>query len=220
MKIPRLEAKRRSQREYHRFHPWGLSNGGLFIPHSYADMTPESLSSWDDVGFIQNKRRVIVWWQHPRNVYSDALWDAVHDVVGEGPIDNWLTEGGTKNYKRIGRSRKKLISTTLREPSAAKRAHYDLLRSTFERMSSEGIEHTVSVSWKQKRLWWATGVNIIAPMEVRNELDLAGLASLAKRLIKGQTDLKSEFPDYRYTRQDWLQEREMHSAKSSPALDH
>ncbi len=220
MKIPRLEAMRRSQREYHRSHPWGLSEGGLYIPHSYADMTPDSLSRWDDVGFIHNKRRVIVWWQHPRFVYSDAVWDAVHDAVGEGPIDNWLTEGGTKNYKLVGLSRKKLISTTLREPSPAKQAHYALLRSSFERLSDEGVEHSVTVSWKTKRLWWAMGVNIVAPLEVRNEKDLAELASLAKRLIKGQTDLKSEFPDYRYTRQDWLREREMQSAKSSPALDH
>ncbi len=220
MKIPHLEAMRRSQREYHRSHPWRLSEGGLYIPHSYADMTPESLSSWDDVGFILNRRRVIVWWQHPRNVYSEALWDAVYKAVGDGPIDNWLTEGGTKNYKRVGRSRKKLVSTTLREPSPAKQAHYALLRSTFERLSDEGVEHSVTVSWKPKRLWWAMGVNIVAPLEVRNEKDLAELASLAKRLIKGQTDLKSEFPDYRYTRQDWRREREMQSAKSSPALDH
>ncbi|CAM8664629.1 hypothetical protein MCEMSEM18_01307 [Comamonadaceae bacterium] len=215
MKIPRFEAMSRSQREYHRSHSWGLSDGGLYIPHSYADMTADSLSRWDDVGFILNKRRVIVWWQHPRFVYSGALWDVVHDVVGEGPIDNWLTDGGTKNYKRLGRSRKKWISTTLREPSPAKQAHYALLRSTFERVSDEGIEHSVTVSWKPKRLWWAMGVNIVAPLEVRNEKDLAGLASLAKRLIKGQTDLKSEFPDYSYTRQDWLRERDVQSEEST-----
>lgn len=219
MKIPRLEAMRHSQREFHRSHPWGLSSGGLFIPYSYVDMTPESLSTWDDVGFILNRRRVIVWWQHPRHVYSEALWDEVHKVVGDGPSDNWLTEGGTKNYKRVGRSRKKLVSTTLREPSPAKQAHYALLKSTFERLSDEGIHHSVSVSWKPKRLWWAMGVNIVAPLEVRNETDLAELASLAKRLIKGQTDLKTEFPDYSYAREDWLRERETQSAKASPALD-
>jgi hypothetical protein len=49
-------------REYHRTHPWRLSHGGLFIPHSYENMTPDSLSYWDDVGFILNGRRFIVWW--------------------------------------------------------------------------------------------------------------------------------------------------------------
>nr|CBA28252.1 hypothetical protein Csp_A06340 [Curvibacter putative symbiont of Hydra magnipapillata] len=189
MRIPSLEAMRRLQREYQRSHPRRLSAGGLYFPHSYADMTPESLSSWDDVGLIWNKRRVIVWWQHPRHVYYEALWDEVYKVVGDGPSDSWLTEGGTKNYKRVGRSRKKLVSTTLREPSPDKRAYYDLLKTTFESISSVGIEHTVPVNWKPRRLRWAMGVNIIAPLEVRNETDLAELASLAKRLIKGQTDL-------------------------------
>lgn len=215
MKIPLLEAMRRSQREYHRSHPWKLSAGGLYVPYSYVDMTPESLSKWDDVGFILNKRRVMVWWQHPRYVYAGAIWNAVHEIVGKGPTDNSLTEVGTKNYKRIGRSKRKLVSTTLWEPSPAKRSHYDLLNATFERLSNEGIEHNVSVSWKPKRLWWAMGVNIIAPLEVRNEKDLTELASLARRLIKGQTDLRSEFPDYSYTREDWLRERDLHSGKTT-----
>nr|WP_315464920.1 hypothetical protein [uncultured Rhodoferax sp.] len=211
MKIPRLEAMRRSQLEYHRNHPWRLSEGGLFIPHTYKEKTADSLTSWDDVGFIMNGRRIIVWFVHPRYVYREAIWDKVWEFVGDGPTDNWLTEGSIKNHKRLGRSRKKLVSTTLREPSPAKREHYDLLRSTFERLSSEGIEHSVSVSWKPKRLWWAMGVNIVAPMEVRNEKDLAEVASLAMRLIKGRTNMKSEFPGYCYTRQDWLLERALPS---------
>lgn len=189
MKIPRLEAMRRTQREDHHAHPWRMSEGGLFTPHSYGDMAPDSLSTSDDVGFILNRRRVIVWWPHPRKVYAEALWDEV--------------------YKRVGRSGKKLVSTTLRVPSPAKRACYDLLKAMFERLSTEGIEHSVPVSWKAKRLWWAMGVNIVAPMEVRNEKDLAEVASLAKRLIKGQSNLKSEFPEYCYTRQDWLRERDL-----------
>ncbi|ARV18621.1 hypothetical protein AEP_01677 [Curvibacter sp. AEP1-3] len=55
------------------------------------------------------------------------------------------------------------------------------------------------------------GVNIVAPMEVRNGKDLVAVASLAKRLIKGQSNLKSEFPGYCYTREDWLRECELHS---------
>ena len=101
MKIARLERLRQLQREYHQSHPWRLSQGGLYIPHSYADMKPDSLSFWDDVGFILNGRRVIVWWQHPRYVYSDAIEEKAWHEAGPSPRDNWLTEGGTKNYKRV-----------------------------------------------------------------------------------------------------------------------
>lgn len=75
MKVPRLEAMRRTQAEHHRSHPWQLSQGGLFIPHNYEEKTADSLTGWDDVGFILNGRRVIVWFQHPRYVYGEAVWD-------------------------------------------------------------------------------------------------------------------------------------------------
>jgi len=203
----RLERLRRLQRQYHQFHPWRLSQGGLYIPHSYADMRPDSLSWWDDVGFILNGRRVIVWWRHPRHVYADALDEQSWLEAGDGPQDNWLAEGATKNYRRVGRSRKKLVSYTIREPSAEQRQHYDLLRDILKRLTDEGIDLDVSISWKWERLTWAMGVSLVAPLDVRNEGELASVANLARRLILGQTTLKSEFPGYNYGRTDWLREQ-------------
>lgn len=207
MKIPRLDRLAELQRQYHRNHPWRLSQGGLFIPHAYWDIRPDSLSKWDDVGFILNGRRIIIWWQHPRCVYSQALEELAWQEVGRGPRDNWLTEGGTKNFKRVGRSRKKLVSTTLREPSAAQQAHYDLLHATTARLSAEGIDMDVSASCKGKRLNWAMGYSLVAPLEVRNERELSAVADLARRLILGQTTLEAVFPGCRYGRADWLREQ-------------
>ena len=207
MKIARLEYLAQLQRQYHRSHPWRLSQGGLYIPHSYTDMTPDSPSRWDDVGFILNGRRIIVWWQHPRHVYSDALENRAWQEVGDGPRDNWLSDGATKNYKRVGRSRKKVISYTSREPSAEQRQFYDLLNQTIARLSSDGIDCDVSVSCRQERLKWAMGVSLVAPLEVRNESELASLANLSKRLILGQTTLKAEFGGYCYSRADWVREQ-------------
>ena len=204
MKIARLERLRKLQREYHQSHPWRLSQGGLYIPHSYLDMKPDSLSCWDDVGFILNGRRVIVWWQHPRYVYSDSIEEKAWQEAGPGPHDDWLIEGGTKNYKRVGRSRKKLVSITARKPSPEQRQYHDSLRDISARLSAEGIDLDVPTSWKWERLRWAMGVSLVAPMEVRNEGDLTLLASLARRLVLGQTTLEAEFPGYRYDRTDWL----------------
>lgn len=209
MKIARLERLARLQRQYHQSNPWRLSQGGLYIPHSYSNMTPDSLSYWDDVGFILNGRRIIVWWQHPRHVYANVLEEKAWKEVGDGPRDNWLFEGGTKNYKRVGRSRKKLVSYTSREPSAEQRQHYDLLNETIARLSSEGIDLNVSASWKWERLTWAMGVSLVAPLEVRNESELASVANLARRLVLGQTTLDTEFPGYRYGRTEWLREQKV-----------
>lgn len=208
MKNTRLELLGRLQRQYHQHHPWRLSHGGLYVPHSYANMTPESLSWWDDVGFILNGRRIIVWWQHPRHVYANAIEDQAWQEAGVGPQDNWLTEGGTKNYRKVGRSRKKLVSYTSRQPSAEQRQHYDLLRDIENRLRSNGIDFDVPISWKWERLTWAMGVSLVAPLEVHSEGELASVAILARNLILGKTTLKAEFPGYRFGRADWLLEQE------------
>ena len=134
MKIPRLDRLAQLQRRYHRSHQWRLSQCGLFILHSYSNMTPASLSHWDDVGFILNGRRIMVWWQHPRHVSANALEEMAWQEVGNGPDDNWLFEGGTRNYKRVGTSRKKLVSYTSRTPSLEERQHYDCV---FQRLCVE-----------------------------------------------------------------------------------
>ena len=220
MKIARLDRLPRLQRQYHRNNPWRLSAGGLYVPHAYWDKTPESLSYWDDVGFILNGRRVIVWWQHPRHVYANALEEKAWDEVGPGPRDNWLLEGASKNYKRVGRSRKKLVSYTSREPSAEQRQHYDLLNATNARLSSEGIELDVPVSWKWERLKWAMGVSLVAPVEVRNELELASVANLARSLILGQTTMTAEFLGYQYGRKEWLSEQGQRDANRAAHISH
>ena len=207
LKIQRLERLAQSQRDYHRTHPWRLSHGGLYVPHSYADKKPESLSFWDTVGFILNGRRFIVWWQHPRHAYATAIEVEALKAVGPSPRDNWLFEGGTKNCKRVGRSRKRQVGYTCREPSTDQSHYYEQLRQTIARLSTDGIDHDVAVSWKQQRLKWAMGVSLVAPLEVRNECDLAGVANLARSLILGRTTLAAEFPGYRYGAAEWLREQ-------------
>ncbi len=163
-----------------------------------------SLTWWDDVGFILNGRRVIVWWQHPRHVYRCAIDDQSWLEAGPGPQDDWLFDGATTNYKKVGKSRKKVVSYTSRQPSAEQNAHYEHLRLIGERLTAEGIDLDVNLSWHREPLNWATGVSLIAPLEVRNEAELAQVAALARRLLLGQTTLEMEFPEYRYNRVNWL----------------
>ena len=207
MKNTRFELFGRMQRQYHRNHPWRLSQGGLYIPHSYAETKPDSLSWWDDVGFILNGRRVIVWWRHPRHVYSDAIEDQSWQEAGDSPHDDWLFEGCTTNYRKVGKSRKKIVSYTSRQPSEDQQRYYDKLRDIRARMAADGIEFDVSPSWKRERLNWSTGISLVVPVEVRNEWELALVAKLARRLILGQTTLEAEFPGYQYSRADWLREQ-------------
>jgi len=201
MKNPHYEFLGRRMREYHRHHPWRLSDSGLYIPHAYWNMGPESLSDWDDVGFILNGRRVIVWWQHPRAIYSDAI----SSLAG----DSWPLAAACENYKMIGKSkkRKKLSSYTSRAPSEAQQKHYANLRQIEERLTADGIDLEVRPSWTWERLSWAMGVSLVAPLEVRNEQEVAEVARLARKLILRETTLAQEFPDFVYDRASWLRDQ-------------
>lgn len=208
MKNRKQELLRRMQRQYHQNHPWGLQRGGLYIPHSYGEKLPDALSWWDDVGFILNKRRVIVWWQHPRCVYSDAIDEQSWLEVGDdAPQDNWLVDDLQKNYRKVGASRKRIVSYTCKEPSTEQKLYYERLNDIRKRISAEGIDLEVYPSWQQENLTWAVGMSLVSPVEIRNENELTALASLARRLMLGQTTLESEFPAYRYGRAEWLKEQ-------------
>jgi hypothetical protein len=207
MKNAKFERFGQLQRQYHRSRRWHLSKGGLYIPHDYAEIQSDSLSWWDDVGFILRDRRVIVWWQHPRHVYAERINDQAWEEAGEPPKSDGLFSGNTANYRKIGKSRKKIISYTCRKPSEERREYYDKLRNIEKRLQATGIESEVALSWKRERLNWATGVSLVAPLEVRNEAVLAWVAALARRLVLGQTTLEAEFPAYRYGRSDWLHEQ-------------
>jgi hypothetical protein len=84
--------------------------------------------------------------------------------------------------------------------------YYERLREHEEKLSLEGIECEVHASLRRERLDWATGVSLIAPLEVRNETELALVADLARRLLLGRTRLEEEFPNYRYGKSDWIAE--------------
>lgn len=218
MKNRKQEHFGRLQRQYHRNNPWCLNGDGLYVPHAYDDRQPNDLSWWDDVGFILNNRRVIVWWQHPRYVYSSAIDEQSWIEAGSGPQDDWLVDGATKNYKEVGASRKNIVSYSTRQPSEEQKAHYAHLRDIRQQLTTEGIDLNVQLSWKTERLNWAMGISLIAPLEVRNEAELATVALLARRLLLRQTTLESEFPGYYYGRADWLKESKAYQSDKSHAV--
>lgn len=212
MKDAQFERLGRLQRQYHRRHQWPLSPAGLYIPHSYANIPADSLSWWADVGFLLNKRRVIVWWRHPRDVYSGMVEDQAWKEAGGEMDDHWPLEGATPNYRRLGKSRKKIVGYTSHAPTADQQRHYDRLRAIRERLRREGVEGEVAPSWTWERLSWATGIDLVVPLEVRTEEELADVARLARRLLLGQTTLAGEFPGYRYGRADWRREQDIGKA--------
>lgn len=206
MKNLKQERHRRLMRQYHRSHPWRL-DGGLLIPHAYP--TPRALSWWDDVGFILNGRRIMVWWVHPRMRCADAISDLAWREAGEPPDaggDIFSRHTCKKIWKQVGRSRKKVVAYQTAPTPEARREYYDKLHAIEKRLESEGIDWEVQPSMSVKSYSWCFGVDLCVPLEVRDKKELLALASFAKRLLKGETTLGDAFPGYCYGRNDWLSE--------------
>lgn len=218
MKNAKFELFGHMQRQFHRDHPWGqqlgvwrLSPGGLLIRYWFRPeiMADDYLSEHEFVGFILNRRRVFVSWKHPRQFYSDAIQDQSLKVAGDAPEDDWLHDGRAAVYKRVGKSRKKIVP---HYPLASPRdrfgcRYFHKLKDIEKRLWAKGIELDVSPSWKRERRKHGDEITLVAPMEVRNETELALVAKLARRLILGETTLEAEFPGYRYGKADWLSEQ-------------
>ena len=197
----------RYMRQYHRHHQWRLGNG-LFIPHAYP--TPvEKLSWWDDVGFILNGRRIMVWWVHPRMKYADAIEELAWKEAGDPPLHGvgiFDFGQGKKQWKTVGRSRKKVISYQAPPMTDTQQDYYAKLNSIKARINLEGIDLVVHPSMSVEALSWCRSVSLCIPIEVRDKDELSTLTKLVRQLLKGETTLVDEFLGCQYGREDWLQE--------------
>lgn len=214
MKNQRLERLRRKMREYHRHHPWRL-DGGLFIPHEYPESKANKLSWWDDVGFILSGRRVIVNWLHPRRAYLDAIeqqaWEDVPTPSTPSTLEKFLSgqEPGTKHWRKLGRSRKKVVGDTMPNTSDEWVAFYDAVNEREDALMHVGIDLEVCPSMRISLCSTATTLDLVAPIEVRSKEDVRALAMLARRLLKRETTVYDEWPGYRYGRDAWLSEADL-----------
>lgn len=214
MKNRNWEQLRHLMRQYHRHNQWHLDNG-LFVPHSYAES--RTLSWWDDVGFILNRRRVMVWWTHPRMKYADSITDMAWQQAGEPPQQGGqLFLAGEKQWKKVGRSRKKVVAYRSPPLADAQKEYYTRLASIEARLQDQGIDLTVRPSVSVTSLNWCTGIAACIPVEVRSREDIGELAALAKRLLKREVILTDLFPDYKYDRADWLSESEQRQHDRRP----
>lgn len=210
MKKSRHERYRRLMRLFHRTHPWQL-DAGVYMPHTYLEA--RTLSWWDEVGFIVNRYRVVVWWEHLRTKYADELHRQACDQAGPCTELSMFTHE-EKYWKRVGRSRKKVVGYRAQASSAEERSYFDAIAVKEDQLRLGGIEYSVRPSITVRRYSWGIGVELCTPQEVRNIEEARSLASMAKRLIKRQVTLDELFPDTSYDRENWLSES---SARASEA---
>nr|WP_315491415.1 hypothetical protein [uncultured Rhodoferax sp.] len=203
MKNRAIEAMKQRAKLYHRNERCDVFTNGIIVRHLYCDMTPETLSFWDDAVFIVNDFRVALWWTHPRYQYHDLVEaEALQRIKHLRPESDPFADS-TPNYKKLGRSRKKIVSWTQQPTSDEYRRYFDLLTDMERQVGQEvafEVRPSMAISWHS----WCKGLGLCAPFEVRSEADLLALTHVARRLVKRESTIAQELGDYVYRQEDWL----------------
>lgn len=191
---------------YHRQHPWRLREGGLYIPHVYEKDSVQSLTWWDDFGFIFAKRRVMVWWQHPRMVYRDLLRDKAEALVSRPPsVPDSLFDNAIPLRTQAGKGRRKrVVGFVLASMQPGAFAHYALLAEKEKELARTQQDLIIHPSCSVKWYPWGQGVDLVLPVEVRGVADLQILKAVVEGCLRGYMPRPLPFPDYGFS--DWVQD--------------
>ena len=109
----------------------------------------------------------------------------------------------TPNYKKLGRSCKKVVSWIQQPTPDEYRRYFDML-ADMELQVSQEVPFEVRPSIKKTWHSWCKGLSLRAPFEVRSESDLLALTHVARRLVKRESTIAQEFGDFAYRQADWL----------------
>lgn len=203
MKNRAIEAMKQRAKQYHGNKRGDQFTNGIIVRHLYDDMTPEKPTFWDDAVFIVNDYQVALWWVHPRHQYHQLVEkEALRRVTHLRPeVD--LFADMTANYKKLGRSRKKVASWIQRPTSDEYRRYFDMLAGMERQVSQEvsfEVRPSMTIAWHS----WCKGLSLCVPFEVRSESDLLALSHVARRLVKRESTIAQEFGDFSYCQEDWL----------------
>lgn len=194
-------------REYHRRHDWNLNRDGIMVRHSYENMTAESLSWWDDMGLIFAKRRIMVWWQHPRMVYEDRLEEMAIQQCALPKEENWLMRSEPIRKKAQRGCRMKTVGYRMLSISEEYRQYYDLLQATQAALSRQDHGWVIMPSIRSRALDWCQGVDLVAPVEIRCKDDFRLLQEIVKRHLQGDKNTLAAIAGYTFA--DWRKDQKI-----------
>ena len=203
MKSRHAETLRRARKKYHQTDYENNFQNGILARHLYDAQNPLMLTWWDDVTLIINNYRVAVAWTHPRQSYRDEIKQQASQNTAHLSMRNSALDNATPEYVKVGASRKKLVAWST--GSIVNQEWVEAFDMEVEKISN-GSDYLITPSIKVTWFKWCRYVDICAPIEVRNEENLVQLARLVKKLLKHETTLDQEFPNYTYTKENWLKD--------------
>ena len=143
--------------------------------------------------------------------YSDEISERAWRESGPAPPEDGWLENATPIMRAVGKSRKKCVGHRSPARSDAWRQYFDHHNAIEDRLRADGIDFEARPLLQVQTLSWCVGVDICVPIEIRSPEEARALVSLARRLLKRETTLESEFPGFRYGRENWLAEAGLRS---------
>ena len=177
----------------------------LRIYHCYRDR--HHISYWDDVGFHMGSQRVVVFWTHPRMNYADEIEMVAHNEAKAKfpPVNDIFDKKNyQKNFKRVGKSRKRVHSYTLKD-HVDQDGYWDYFKELQEKYLRES-DYKQKCFFKVTQLDYCRAVHICIPVEVRDESELNELTMIVRSLLKNPNKFQELYGDYEYTKDDYSKE--------------
>lgn len=205
MKNNMVESFEAATKQFHRNNGAPHFEQGIRRTYEFEKDASSKLSQRTQVTFILNDYQVVLDWHHPRFEYCQLLSREIWQRMNGIPTPDWLGNSQAI-YKKCGRSRKKILAWRTESVDwSAWNTEFERVRLLVEQDTNYIVVPSIDACWGgQGRL-----VTLCAPIEVRNEKDLHVLADMAKRLLRREVTLAALFPESRYTKIDWENERHL-----------
>lgn len=199
MKNKRIEAKSKAYKS--------KQHGNVMIYHVYSEPFKDK-TWWDDFSVKVNGKTYDVCWIHPRMKYSDEVEHQYYlqDKYSNDDMTasaNSILSSSTPNYKKVGKSRKKISSWRLNF-TEEQLERIDQQRTSLEEMKKTSdvvVNPSINIFyWNHRR-----GIEICYPVELRNESDIIRFCNevIIPYIKTRKIDIDQ---NYKYDSSDWISE--------------
>lgn len=182
-----------------------LSDSQCSYPYLFDD--ERTISYWTDFGLYIGKTSYHVSWTHPRYDYHNECQNAAYDLVKQMQDDTKLFDKSTPNYRKVGKSRKKISSYTMGE--IGNRGFYDAWDKAGKELTVSG--NIVSkCKFKIEKTAYGKWVNICIPFGAVTSTTLKALRDEVEAYIRNPLLFVEKYGDYTYTKEDWKADCELY----------
>lgn len=205
--VPHSKSLYGAAKAHHSQNNWRLNRDGIYVRHCYEDASDFTLSWWDDAGFIFAKRRVMVWWQHPRMIYKDQLESAAFEACADRRVKfkSFMADATPIRKAIKNTSRSKIVGYRMADVSAEQKAYFDYVHETEKRLGDEDQGWIIKPSARVSAHDWCQGVSLVFPIEIRCEDDLRGLRDITAQYLRGDRNVIESATVYTF--EDWKKDQ-------------